>query len=91
MDLNKHIIANTTSKSFHSNGIAVAANGNHFGATSSISFEKRRQIDSDRRLVANYQRSNIGNAYGVLRARPAPIIRRAIVGRSVSRAPFIHR
>jgi hypothetical protein len=91
MDLNQHIVTTNTSKPFHSNGFAKGANGNRLGPTTSMSFEQRKQIDRNRRLVANYQRSNIGNAYGVLRARPAPVIRRAIIGRSAPHSPLIHR
>jgi hypothetical protein len=85
MDLNKHIITNNTSKPFHSNGFADAANGNHFGATTSVSFEQRRQIDRNRQAIQNYQRSAVGSAYGVLRAKPAPVVRRVVIGRSASR------
>ncbi|HUC96756.1 MAG TPA: hypothetical protein VMR16_03800 [Candidatus Saccharimonadales bacterium] len=86
MDLNKHIVTNDTSKPFHSNGFAEAANGNHFGATTSISYEQRRQIDSNRQVVANYQRSAIGNTYGILRARPAA--RQVVITRSEPRKPM---
>jgi hypothetical protein len=82
MDLNKHIVTNNTVKPFHSNGFAEAANGNHFGATTSMSFEQRRQIDRNRQAVAGYQRSSIGNAYGTLRARPVAA-RPVVIGRSV--------
>jgi hypothetical protein len=85
MDLNKHIVTNDTSKPFHSNGFAEAANGNHFGAISTMTFEKRRQIDRNRQAIANYQRSAIGNAYGELRSRPGRTIRPVVVGRSVPR------
>ncbi len=83
MDLNKHIVANDTGKPFHSSGFAEAANGNHFGATTSMSFEQRRQIDQNRQAVAGYQRSAIGGLYGVQRARPAPKI--VVVRRPTSR------
>jgi hypothetical protein len=86
MDLNKHIVTNNTSKPFHSNGFADAANSNHFGATTSESFAQRRQIDRNRQAIQNYQRSSIGNAYGVLRAKPAPIVRHIAIGRSAPRA-----
>ena len=82
MDLNKHIVTNSTSKPFHSSGFAEVANGNHFGAVSKTSFEQRRQIDRNRQAIQGYQRSAIGNAYGVLRAKPAPVVRRVTTGRS---------
>lgn len=86
MDLNKHIVTNNSSKPFHSSGFAEAANSNHFGAVSKMSFEQRRQIDRNRQAIQNYQRSAVGNAYGVLRAKPAPVVRHIVIGRSASRA-----
>lgn len=86
MDLNKHIVTNSTSKPFHSNGFADAANGNHFGAVSKTSFEQRRQIDRNRQAIQNYQRSSIGSTYGVLRVKPAPVVRHIVISR---RAPHI--
>ena len=85
MDLNKHIVTNDNSKPFHSNGFADAANSNHFGATTTESFEQRQQIDRNRQAIQNYQRSSIGNAYGVLRAKPAPVVRNIVIGRSAPR------
>ena len=85
MDLNKHIVTNNTNKPFHSSGFAEAANGNHFGAVSKTSFEQRRQIDRNRQAIQNYQRSAVGNAYGVLRAKPAPVVRHIVIGRSAPR------
>ena len=86
MDLNKHIVTNNTNKPFHSSGFAEAANGNHFGAVSKTSFEQRRQIDRNRQAIQNYQRSAVGNAYGVLRAKPVPVVRHIVIGRSAPRA-----
>jgi hypothetical protein len=94
MDLNKHIVTNDTTKPFHSNGFAEAVNGNHFGATTSMSYEQRRQIDRNRQTIGNYQRSSIGNAYGTLRARPAArqvIISRSVPQRSTLRRPSPYR
>jgi len=85
MDLNKHIVTNDTNKPFHSNGFADVANGNHFGAATSESFEQRRQMDRNRQSVQNYQRSSLGNFRGVLRAKPAPVVRNIVIGRSVPR------
>ncbi len=85
MDLNKHIVTNDTNKPFHSNGFAQVANANHFGATTSESFERRRQIERNRQSIQNYQRSNIGNIYGTLRAKPITTVRPVILGRSMPR------
>lgn len=71
MDLNKHIVTNDTNKPFHSNGYAQIAVGNRVGSTGNISFAKRQEIDRNRKLIYGYNRSAIGNAYGVLRAKPA--------------------
>jgi hypothetical protein len=70
MDLNKHIVTNNNYKPFHSSGFAEAANGNHIGATTHESFERRRQIDRNRQSVQSYGRSAIGNPYGGLREKP---------------------
>jgi hypothetical protein len=79
MDLNKHIFKNDDNKPFHSNGYAQVANGNHLGATANISFNQRQQVDYNRRIIGGYNRSTIGSAYGVLRAKPVinprPVLR----------------
>ena len=69
MDLNKHIVTNDTGKPFHSNGYARVVNGDRIGATGNVSFNQLRRTDGNRQLVDGYNRSNIGNAYGVLRAK----------------------
>lgn len=70
MDLNKHIVTDDDNKPFHSNGYARVAVGNRVGATSAESFSQRQQMERNRRLIYGYNRSAIGNAYGVLRAKP---------------------
>ena len=69
MDLNKHIVTNDTSKPFHSNGFARVVNGDRLGASGSISFEQRQLLERNRKLVAGYRSSSLGNTYGVLRAK----------------------
>jgi len=70
MDLNKHIITNENSNPLHSSGFAIVASGDKLGVTSAVSFNQRQQIDRNRRVVDGYQRSTLGNAYGVLRVKP---------------------
>jgi hypothetical protein len=60
MDLNKHIVKNSNDSLFHSSGFAQVANGNRLGSDGDISFEKRQQIERNRRLIGSYQRSTIG-------------------------------
>jgi hypothetical protein len=70
MDLNKHIVQNDDGKSpYHSHGYAKVANGERFGATSTVSFEQRLKMEQSRQTVDGYHRSNIGRSYGVLRAK----------------------
>ena len=61
--MNNHIYKPDNNKPFHSNGYAVVANGDQLGAVSTVSFEKRQQIDQNRRLVGGYNRSSIGRSY----------------------------
>lgn len=68
MDLNKHIITNGE-KPFHSNGYAVVASGDRIGSTSSVSFNQRRAIDQNRRVINGYHQSSIGSKYGEMRAK----------------------
>ena len=79
MDLNKHIVTNDSYKPFHSNGFAQIASGNNVGSAGRTSFEQRRQMDRSRQVIDGYRRSSIGNAYGVLRAKP---INNAFQGRA---------
>ena len=69
MDLNSHIVKNDDNKPFHSSGFAQVATGNRIGSVGGDSFSRRQQIDRERRLVYGYNRSAIGGAYGVLRAK----------------------
>lgn len=70
LDMNKHIVKDNDDKPFHSNGYARAANGDNLGASSDVTFDRRRQIDANRRVVAGYQRSAIGSSYNdTLRAK----------------------
>ena len=69
MDLNKHIVTNDTSKPLHSSGFAKIANGDRIGAAGNTSFYQRQQFDRSRQIIDGYQRSSIGNSYGVLRAK----------------------
>lgn len=87
MDLNKRIVKTDSGSPFHSNGFAQAANGNHFGAVSNMSFQQRRQIDRNRQAIQGYQRSAIGSTYGAMRAKPAPIARKIVTGRSLPHIP----
>lgn len=89
MDLNKHIVTNDTSKPFHSSGFAKVANSDHFGATSNVSFDQRQQIERNRQLVTGYQRSTIGESYGVLRAKP--VSKQAIVRKGTPIRPTIQQ
>lgn len=63
MDMNKHIVKNDDNKPFHSNGYAQTAGGDRIGSVSSESFDKRRQTDANRRIIAGYRRSAIGSSY----------------------------
>lgn len=69
MDLNKHIVKNDDDKIMHSNGYASIANGDRIGSTDNTSFIQRRAIDNNRRVVGNYRRSIVGNAFGSLKAK----------------------
>lgn len=85
MDLNKHLVTYDASRPLHNSGFAVVANGDHFGSTSNVSFEQRQQIERNRQLVASYQRSSLGNAHGVVRARP--IVRGVINRKNIPQRP----
>lgn len=65
MDLNKHM-ANYPDepKPFHSSGLARAAKGDQIGSTNATSFERRRLLNDDRRVVMAYNRSSLaGDSY----------------------------
>lgn len=70
MDLNKHIVTNATKADhFHSNGYAIAANGQRIGSASYVSFGQRQQRGDGRQVVESYRNSRLGRSYGVLRAK----------------------
>jgi len=47
----------------HTNGFAEAAGG-LFGATSNETFDQRKQLEQNRRLVRGYRDSLVGRGYG---------------------------
>ncbi len=69
MDLNKYIVNPEPGKPFHSNGYANVANGGRIGSLSPTSFNDRQRIEQTRRAVGSYNRSIVGQAYGVQRAK----------------------
>ena len=85
MDLNKHIITSDTNKPFHSNGFAIVANGDHFGATDNTTFEQRKQISRNRRIINDYKRSAIVDAS----FKANPVGNRGVGIRSIPRRPSL--
>ncbi|MEP7204884.1 MAG: hypothetical protein ABI716_01675 [Candidatus Saccharibacteria bacterium] len=69
IDLNKYIVDPEPGKPFHSNGYAKVANGGRIGSVSTTSFNDRQRIEQGRRAIGSYNRSIVGQAYGVQRAK----------------------
>lgn len=57
MNISKFV--NDADKPFHSSGFAEVANGSKMGATSAESFNRRYQIDQNRKMVQKYRDSNL--------------------------------
>lgn len=74
LDLNKYIVKTDHNKPFHTSSYAQVANGNKLGATSTISFEKRQQIEKNRQKISNYRQSLIGNSYNSIRPKSVETI-----------------
>ncbi|MBC7868678.1 hypothetical protein H7X69_00670 [Candidatus Saccharibacteria bacterium] len=69
IDLNKYVVNAEPGKPLHSNGYAEVANAGHVGSASPTSFNYRQQTNQTRQSVKSYNRSIIGQAYGVQRAK----------------------
>ena len=69
MDLNKYIVNAEPGKPLHSSGYAEAANAGHIGSVSPTSYGQRQQLEQSRQSVGSYNRSIIGQSYGVQRAK----------------------
>lgn len=69
IDLNKYIVDPEPKKTFHSSGYADVASVNALGSASPVSFEERRKLERCRSTVGSYNRSIIGQTYGVQRAK----------------------
>lgn len=69
MKIKKRFMTRDKDDFLHSNGYARVASGGKIGSASTESFEKRLQIDNNRRIVGRYRSSTIGNPYGVMRAK----------------------
>lgn len=57
------------SKMFHSSGYADVASGNIIGSVDNTSFLDRQKLEFNRKIIAGYNRSNLGMSYGALRAK----------------------
>ncbi len=68
IDLNKYVVNAEPGKPLHTSGYAEVANAGHVGAVSSTSFDERQRIAQTRQAVGSYNRSIVGQAYGVQRA-----------------------
>lgn len=69
MKIRKRFMTHNKDDFLHSNGYARVAGGGRIGSASTESFEKRLQIDNNRRIVGRYRSSTIGNPYGAMRAK----------------------
>jgi hypothetical protein len=69
IDLNKYIVNAESGKPLHSSGYAEVANAGHIGSVSPMSFGQRQQLEQSRQSVGSYNRSIIGQTYGVQRAK----------------------
>ena len=67
--MNKHIVKTDDNQPFHTSGYAQVANGNRVGAVSTMSFERRQQIDQNRQKIGDYRRSTIGRATSEFRPK----------------------
>ena len=68
IDLNKYVVNAEPGKPLHTSGYAEVANAGHVGAVSSTSFYDRQRTEQSRQTVGSYNRSIVGQAYGVQRA-----------------------
>jgi hypothetical protein len=69
-DVSKRLIK-LDDRPFHTSGYAQVANGSRVGAVSTMSFERRQQIDQNRQRVGGYQRSAIGMSGNYQKPKPA--------------------
>lgn len=69
IDLNKYVVNAEPGKPLHTSGYAEVANAGHVGAVSSTSFNDRQRTEQSRQSVGSYNRSIVGQAYGVQRAK----------------------
>jgi hypothetical protein len=67
-DVSKRLIK-LDDRPFHTSGYAQVANGSRVGSTSTMSFERRQQIDQNRQRVGGYQRSAIGRTTNEFRPK----------------------
>lgn len=69
IDLNKYVVNAEPGKPLHTSGYAEVANAGNIGAVSSTSFNDRQRIEQTRQSIGSYNRSIVGQAYGVQRAQ----------------------
>lgn len=74
LDLNQHVVADVNDNTFHSNGFATVANGNHVGAVSTETFEQRRKLEEKRQIINGYRHSNLGNTYASSQVVPTAVM-----------------
>lgn len=69
IDLNKYVANSESDKLFHSSGYAEVANAGRVGSVGGDSFSDRQKINYARQAVGSYNRSIIGQNYGIQRAK----------------------
>ena len=69
MAINKRLIK-IDERPFHTSAYAQTINAGRVGAASTVSFERRQQIDNNRQKIGSYRYSDIGRSFGALCAKP---------------------
>jgi len=68
-NMNNHIVKADDNQPFHTSGYAQVATGNRMGSVSTMSFERRQQIEKNRQKINNYRQSVVGSYRTSLRAK----------------------
>ena len=56
---------------FHTSVYAQTVNAGHVGAASTVSFERRQQIEQNRQKIGGYRNSSLGRAAGEFKPKTA--------------------
>lgn len=86
LNLNKYVFKSDNHQPLHTSGFAYVANGDHIGSSDMTSFQRRQQIEQNRRVIKSYTNSQLGRQYNTsINKSDIPTIKTSVPARPQKR------